>query len=342
MKIPADRLAAQLAGELAPFYVLCGEEPLLVDEALAAIRARARAAGCDEREVHFIERGFDWDALGAGLKNLSLFSSRRLVELRLPGGKPGEEGARFLTALAAGPDAGNVCVLVLPGLDSAASRTKWATALVASAVWVDLRPPSRGQLPAWLRQRLKAAGLGADTEALELLASLVEGNLLAARQEIDKLALLADDGPVTPAAVRAAVADGARFDIYQLSDAALAGDAARAARVLVGLRREGEAEVLVLWPLLRDILTLADVLARSAAGRSIEQAMQDAGIWRSRLDAFGRAARRWRGADVARLLRSAARADQILKGARPGHPWLALQEVTLELCGAGLPLAETA
>ncbi len=342
MKIHADKLAAQLARGLAPLYVLAGDEPLLVDEALAAIRTRARAGGCGEREVHVAERGFDWEGLGAGLQNLSLFSSRRLVELRLPGGKPGDAGARFLTALAAAADAGNVFVLILPALDATASRSKWATALAAAATWVDLRTLQRDQLPGWLRQRLQAAGLSAEPAALELLASLVEGNLLAAKQEIDKLALLADDGPITPGAVREAVADGARFDIFQLSDAALAGDAARAARVLAGLRREGEAEVLVLWTLARDLLTLADVLARLGRGRSIDQAMQDAGIWRSRLDAFSQAARRLRKADISRLLGSAARADQILKGARPGKAWNALLELTMEFCAAPLPLAETA
>ncbi|MCC7489362.1 MAG: DNA polymerase III subunit delta [Gammaproteobacteria bacterium] len=342
MKIPADRLAAQLARGVAPLYVLSCDEPLLVDEALAAIRQQARAAGCGERESHVAERGFDWNALGASLKNLSLFSSRRLVELRLPGGKPGDAGARFLTALAAAGDTGNVFVLLLPALDAASGRSKWATALAEAGVWVELRPPRREQLPAWLRQRLRAAGLDADDAALDLLASRVEGNLLAAKQEIDQLVLLAGAGPVTPGVVRDAVADGARFDVFQLSDAALAGDAARAARVLAGLRREGEAEVLVLWALVRDILQLADVLARTAQGRSVEQALQDAGVWRSRAEAFGRAARRRRGADVGRLLGSAARADQVLKGARPGNAWNALLEVTMELCGAALPLAETA
>ncbi|GIK35226.1 MAG: hypothetical protein AMXMBFR45_25400 [Gammaproteobacteria bacterium] len=342
VRIPADRLAAQLARGVAPLYVLSCDEPLLVDEALATIRQQARAAGCDERESHMAERGFDWEALGAGMKNLSLFSSRRLVELRLPGGKPGDAGARFLTALAAAGDTGNVFVLLLPGLDAATSRSKWATALAEAAVWVELRPPRREQLPAWLRQRLRAAGLEADEAALDLLASLVEGNLLAAKQEIDKLTLLAAAGPVTPAVVRESVADGARFDVFQLSEAALAGDAARAARVLAGLRREGEPEVLVLWALVRDILQLADVLVRIRQGRSVDQALQDAGIWRSRSGAFSQAAARHRGSDAGRLLGSAARADQVLKGARPGNAWTALLEVTMALCGAPLPLAETA
>jgi DNA polymerase-3 subunit delta len=342
VKIPADRLATQLARGVGPLYVLSCDEPLLVDEALARIREQARAAGCTERELHVAERGFDWEGFGAGLKNMSLFASRRLVELRIPNGKPGDVGARFLTALAAEPDTGNVIVVLLPALEFQATRSKWATSLAEAGVWVELRTPMREQLPAWLRQRLKAAGLGADDAALDLLASLVEGNLLSAKQEIDKLALLVSDGRVTAEAVRDSVADGARFDIFQLTEAALAGDAARAARVLQGLRREGEAEVLILWALVRDILSLADVLVWVGRGRSVDQALQDAGIRRSRQEAFGRAARTRRGVDVARLLRSAARADQVLKGARPGNAWNALLEVTMALSGASLPLAETA
>lgn len=342
MKLPADRLASHLARGVGPLYILSGDEPLLVDEALGLLRERARAAGCGEREVHVVERGFDWAALGVGMKSLSLFSSRRLVELRLPGGKPGDEGARFLAELAGQPGADHVCVVVLPALNATAQRAKWAAALAASGVWVELRTPTQAQLPGWLQRRLEAAGLRAEPAAVELLATLVEGNLLAAKQEIDKLGLLAGPAGVTPALVREAVADGARFDIFQLSDAALAGDAARAARVLAGLRREGQSEVLVLWALARDILSLADVLVRVAGGSSPERAMQEAGIWRSRQEAFGRAARRCRGTDLARLLRSAALADRVVKGLRPGNPWNALQELAMAFCGSPLPLAETA
>ena len=342
MKIQADRLRAQLAKSVAPLYILSTDEPLLLDEALAAIREAAVGDGCTERETRVAERGFDWDEFAAGLQSLSLFASRRLVELRLPTGKPGEAGARFLNALAQKPDTGNVVVLLLPGLDSATSRSRWASALATAGIWVDLRPPQREQLPGWLRVRLKGAGLTADDESLDLLASRVEGNLLAAKQEIDKLALMAGPGQLTAEAIRESVADGARFDIFQLSDAALAGDMGRAVRVLAGLRREGEPEVLVLWSLARDVISLADIVVRVGHGQGIDQALNDAGIWRSRRDAFGRAARGRGIQDVRRLLDSTARADQIVKGARRGSGWNALLEITLELCGARLPLAETA
>ncbi len=341
MKLPAEKLAAHAAKGLQPLYVLAGDEPLLVDEALAIIRERALRDGCGERESSIAERSFDWIGFAAGLQNMSLFAKRRLVELRLPTGKPGAEGAEFLTALAAKPDTGNVIVFLMPAPDSTTARSKWATALGAAAVWVDLKTPAREHLPAWLNLRLQKAGLTADEQSVDLLASRVEGNLLAAQQEIDKLALLLGDGRVTPEAIRDAVADGARFDIFQLTDAALGGDVSRTVSVLWGLQREGEPEVLVLWSLVRDILTLADVVTRVSQGRSVDQAMNELKVWRSRQDIFRRAARGRGLRDVERLVSCAAHADRIVKGIRTGDSWNALLEVSLELSGARVPLAET-
>lgn len=342
VKLSADRLQARLEDGLDPLYVLSGDEPLLVDECLLSIREAARRAGCEEREAHVAGRGFDWDAFAAGLRNISLFSSRRLVELRLPGGKPGDAGARCFRQLAAEPIADTTCVIVLPSLNRAAWRSKWASALADAAVCVELWPPKRAQLPGWLRARLVLHGLRARPDAMDLLASLVEGNLLAAKQEIDKLVLMAEGAEVTPAMVREAVADGARFDVFQLSDAALAGEAGRAARILDGLRREGEAEALVLWALVRDILTLAAVVSEVDRGASLQQALRDAGVWRNRMDAFAAAARGRCNADVERLLHSAARSDEIIKGVRSGNAWTALHELTMVFCGSGSALAETA
>ncbi len=342
VKQSATGFTSRLTKGVDPLYVFCGDEPLLLGEALDALREKTLGEGGTERESHIAERGFDWDALFSSLQNMSLFASRRLVELRLPSGKPGDDGARFLTALAGRPDTGNVIVVILPGLDSATSRSKWATALAEAAVWVDFRTPDREELPRWLAARLRRAGLDADDEALDLLASRVEGNLLAASQEIDKLALLSDGRRLDAAAVNEAVADGSRFDVFQLADAALAGDRARTVRVLRGLQREGEAEVLVLWSLVRDILLLADIAAGSRSGRDIVAVMNEARVWRSRQDLVRRALRGRSAAELAALVDVAAHADCILKGARHGEPWKALVEVALALSGAGLPSAETA
>lgn len=342
MRLPAQRLAAHLGKGVAPLYVLTGGEPLLIDEARDAIRERSAREGCAERESHVAERSFDWAGFAAGLQNMSLFASRRLVELRLPSGKPGESGARFLSTLGRSPDTGNVIVIIMPALDSAANRSKWAAALADGGIWIECRPPRRDQLPGWLRQRLQKAGLTADDESLDVLASRVEGNLLAAKQEIDKLVLMSADGAVTVETVRESVADGARFDVFQLNDAALDGDVARSHRILRGLEREGEPAALVLWALVRDALLLAEVLTRVQQGAGIDRAMADVGVWRSRQETFRRAGRGRSPEAVSRLLSCAAHADRIVKGVRPGNPWTALLELSMELGGARLTLAETA
>ncbi|MBM4196102.1 MAG: DNA polymerase III subunit delta [Gammaproteobacteria bacterium] len=342
MRCTADRLPAQLAKTLSPLYVLSSDEPLLLDEALEHIRTASRTAGCNERQVAIAERGFDWAGFGAGLQGLSLFSSRRLVELRIPTGKPGDAGAKFLSSLARAPALDDVVVVILPALDFQATKTAWATALAESAVWVELRAPGRDELPAWLARRLKVAGVEADDEALDLLASRVEGNLLAAKQEIDKFALLAGGGRLMAEQVRGDVADGARFDVFQLCEAALRRDVERTVRVLGVLEREGESDVLVLWALVRDIQTLADLAMRASQGRGIDQAMADMRLWRSRQEQFRQALRGRRLGEILAVQGSAAQADRILKGAARGSRWGTLNELALQLAGAAVPLAETA
>jgi DNA polymerase-3 subunit delta len=342
VRLNPNQLDSHLASGPAPVYLVSGDEPLLVDEALGSIRAAALAAGYTERESHIAERGFDWEELGAGLQNMSLFADRRIVEVRLPTGKPGDKGAKFLVALATDPPADVVFIVITPNLDGKTTRTKWATTLAKQTVWLQLRAPDHLGLPRWIEERLRRVGLRADSEALALLAAQVEGNLLAAKQEIDQLELLAEGGLVTVETVRASVANGARYDVFQLSDAALAGDAARAVRVLAGLEREGTAEPLVLWSLARDIGTVADVVYRIAAGVPQGKAMADSGVWRARQSLIGRAVRNVDEAGARRLLRCAARADRIVKGSLPGQPWNALLELTLALAGRAEMAAETA
>ena len=306
------------------------------------MRAAAAKHGFTEREAYVAERGFDWHALAAGLSNLSLFASRRLVELRLPTGKPGDQGGKFLTQLAAEPPQDTIFVVITPGLDSRTAKTKWASSLARDGVWLVLKAPDHASLPRWIENRLQRAGLSAAPEAVELLASQVEGNLLAAKQEIDQLRLLAEDGRVTVDTVRASVANGARYDVFQLTDAALAGDAERAVRILGGLEREGTAAPLVLWSLAREIATVADVAYRLASGIAPGKAMADSGVWRSRQSLIGRATRAVDPRGARSLLERAARADRIVKGSVPGQPWNALLELTLALAGRPELKAETA
>ena len=342
MKLKPQQLHATLSSGLAPVYVVCGEEPLLVDEVLDVLRAAAVEQDYAERQSHVAERGFDWEALGSGMQNMSLFAQRRLIELRLPTGKPGDKGGKFLTGLTAHPADDTVFVIILPGLESRSRKTKWAQTLAKEAVWLDLRAPDHAELPDWIAGRLQRANLRAEPDAIEFLASQVEGNLLAAKQEIDQLTLLAENGQVTLETVRASVANGARYDVFQLSEAALAGDVNRATRILSGLEREGVAAPLVLWSLAREISTVADVVFLLAGGAPAAKAMADAGVWRNRQQAIGRATRQRSPAAARALLRRAARADRIVKGKVPGQPWNALLELTLSLAGHYRLVAETA
>jgi DNA polymerase-3 subunit delta len=342
MRIAADRLAASLTRNLGPLYVIAGDEPLIADECREAIRAAACGARNGERHSHVAERGFDWAEFSAGLQNLSLFATYRLIELRIPTGKPGDAGAAALVGICAKPPADTTIVVSLPALDSASARTKWATRLMEAACWVEVRTPGPEQLRQWLTRRLEGAQLSADADAIDALMLRTEGNLLAARQEIDKLALLAPTGRVSAETVRDSVADGARFDVYELADAALLGDANRALRVLGGLEREGTAAALILWSLVRETLTLAEILARMAQGDSEERALQAAGVWRRREELYRRALRNRRPAEAPRLLQAAARADQVLKGARHGDTHRAVTELTLTLAGSDFAAVETA
>jgi DNA polymerase-3 subunit delta len=342
MRLAPDRLATALGKTLAPLYVIAGDEPLIADECRAAIRAAARKTRNAERESLVAERNFDWNEFTAGLQNLSLFASYRLIELRIPTGKPGDAGAAALGEVCARPPPDTTIVVSLPKLDGASARTKWATRLTEVAVWIEVRTPEGEELRRWLRGRLERASLSADEEAIEALALRVEGNLLAAQQEIDKLALLAPQGRVSAETVRDSVADGARFDVYELADAALLGDAGRALRVLGGLEREGSPAALVLWSLTREAMTLAEVLSRMGQGDSPERALHAAGVWRRREELYRRAILNRRPADAPRLLRAAARADQVLKGARYGNAQRAVAELTLALAGSPLAAAETA
>jgi DNA polymerase-3 subunit delta len=335
VKLTADKISSQVAKGLAPIYFVTGDEPLLVGETIATIRAAAREQGYDERESHMADARFDWAALRAGLNNMSLFASRKIVEIRLSTGKPGREGGAAIIELVRDTPPDTLFIISSPQLDKRTSSTKWAQTLERDAVWVGIRslPPER--LPGWIAQRMQAEGLVCDNDALEILADRVEGNLLAAQQEISKLALLADGQRVTAEVVRQSVADGARFDVYQLADAAVSQDISRAVRILYGLRSEGVAPALTLWALVREANVLISVWTRIDQGVPIGRAMTEARIWRARQPLLARALKNHNEASVRRLATSAGVADRIVKGARLGQPWNALLELVLLIAQPG-------
>lgn len=331
MKLTPDKLKAQLSKGLSPVYFVSGDDPLICGEAIDAIRAAARKEGFEERESHSADARFDWTGLLSGLDNLSLFASRKIVEVRLTTGKPGREGGAALVELVANPPPDTLFIISAPKLDGSAARTKWAKTLEKDAVWVIVYPLDPENLPRWLAGRMKQAGLSFNAEAVELLAARVEGNLLAAQQEINKLVLLADGREVTGDLVRQVVADGARYDVFQLADAAMAQDTARAVRILNGLRREGVAPALTMWALAREASLLANIWARVQQGTPVGRAMQEARVFNSRQDTVSRAVSQHTERSVRRMTTKAGLTDRIVKGASPGQPWNAMLELVLAI-----------
>jgi len=331
VKLKPQQLAAHLSRGVGKLYLLSGDEPLLVEESLDAIRAAAQQAGFEERESHLVERGFDWAALDAGFRNLSLFATRRIIELRLPTGKPGNPGGQKIVELAGGELTDTLVVFITPALDRKTVKSKWVTTLARVGAWIDHRPPGAAALPRWLAARMKKAGLACDDDALEFLAARVEGNLIAAKQEIDKLVLLAPDRRVTVDVLRQVVSDGARYDVFQLADAALAGNTPRALRILNGLEREGVAAALVVWSLGREAVALASVAWSVDSGQSLSAAMSATKVFPWRQELIGRAARALDAGRARQLVRLARDTERVVKGARPGQPWNALASLTLAM-----------
>ena len=337
MQLRLADLDAHLAHELLPLYVIHGDEPLAAIEAADAIRAAARRAGCDEREVFIVEQHFRWDAFLAANANLGLFGSRKLIDLRIPSGKPGVEGANAIERHAQTLDPDNVTLVTLPRVDRATQSSAWFTALAGAGVTIAVPPIERTALPAWIEGRLARNDQRVTLDTLAFLAERCEGNLLAARQEIDKLALLLPKGELAHDDVERAVADVARYDIQELSEAWLQGDAGRTLRIIDALRGEGEPITLAIWQLAEDLHALAAVHDAVAHGQSPQTAIRSARVWGKRQGELERAVRRVGPDEVERLLRSLAQLDALAKGLGLSDPWDTLVSLALELCGAALP-----
>jgi DNA polymerase-3 subunit delta len=339
MQLRTDDLADHLAREVKPLYVVHGDEPLLALEAGDAIRAAARAAGATEREVFVVEAGFKWDAFLAANANASLFGDRKCVDLRIPSGKPGIEGGKALEAYAANPNPDNVTLITLPRVDRATQSSAWFSAIEKSGVTIAVYPVDRDQLPRWIAGRLSRQKQRASRETLAFLADAWEGNLLAARQEIEKLALLLPEGELEQGAVEKAVADVARYDIFELSEAWLAGDASRTVRIVRALEAEGESPTLAIWQLSEDLHAIATVAALVRSGTPASAAVRNARMWGKRQAALERAVARVAPASIPSLLTATAELDALAKGLRVGNVWDALVDVGLTLAGTpALPL----
>lgn len=345
MQITADRLASHLGRELRPIYTVWGDEPLLAQEAADAIRTAARAAGCSERQVHTVAGAhFDWSSVLGAAQALSLFADRQLVEIRIPSGKPGKDGSdalqRYCESAAANGGRDVVTLVQLPRLDRSQQSSGWFSALDRAGLAVRIDPVERPALPAWIAARLAAQGQrvasGRDGQrALAFFADRVEGNLLAAHQEISKLGLLHPPGELTFEQIESAVLNVARYDVFKLGEAVLAGQTARSLRMLDGLRAEGEAAVLVQWTLAEDIRGLKRVKDALGHGKPMPLALREARVWGAKERVFERAVTILPESTIGHLVDAAQICDGLVKGLPhpewPADPWDALKRLVLML-----------
>ena len=351
MQIAAPQLANHLQRGLKSLYVLHGDEPLLQQEALDAIRLHAKGLGYTERTSHTVSGAhFDWSEVLAAGGSLSLFADKQIVEIRIPSGKPGKDGSAALQQLAqqALGNEDTLTVILLPRLDKLTKATAWFMALENSGVTLQVEPVDRQALPAWIAQRLAAQGQKVQAgeegqRTLQFFADRVEGNLLAAHQEIQKLGLLfppdaANAGVLTWEQVESAVLNVARYDVFKLSEAVLAGHSVRVQRMLEGLQAEGEAEVLVHYTLAEDIRALKRVKDAMGLGRPLPMALREQRIWGVRERLFERVLPRQSADALNQLLQSAHQVDGIVKGLKlpqwPHSGWQALHRLALQLCQA--------
>jgi len=331
VQLRAEQLEAHLAKGLRPVYTIHGDEPLLALEAADAVRVAARKRGCSERDVLHVERGFDWSALAHAGASQSLFGGARIVELRIPTGKPGTEGAAAIERYCAANPGDNVTLVTVPRLDRATQSSGWFSALGSAGVIVDVWPVDRARLPQWIAVRLARNKQSADAAVLEFLADRVEGNLLAAHQEVQKLALLLPAGELPLEEVEGVVANVARYNAHDASAALLAGDLPRYLRVLDGLRGEGEAPSLVLWSVAEDLRALGGVQQGMESGRSVDAALREQRVWGARQGSVQGALRRYARIQIENALATAAQVDRAIKGVALGEPWDQLARLGLEL-----------
>jgi DNA polymerase-3 subunit delta len=335
MQLRLDALDAHLAKSLAPLYVITSDEHLLALEAADKIRKTARAQGLTEREVLVVERSFKWGELLAANKSQSLFGDRKLIELRIPTGKPGKDGGQALQDYVKALSPDNVTLITLPKLDWQAQKSVWVAALQQASVYIDIPLVERPQLPAWIGARLAAQRQSADKQSIEFIADRVEGNLLAAHQEIQKLALLHPEGKLSFEQIHDAVLNVARYDVFKLNEAMLSGDAARLVRMLEGLKGEGEALPLVLWAMAEEIRTLLKLKAGVEQGRPLGMLLKENRIWGPRERMMEPALRRLKLSTLETVLQEAAQIDKMVKGLRAkafsGDAWDALLQLGLKV-----------
>jgi DNA polymerase III subunit delta len=335
MRVAPNQLQAHLQKSLAPVYLLSGDEPLQMSEAADSIRHQAQSCGYSGREILEVDARFDWSQLRAEADSLSLFAEQRIIDLRIPSGKPGNEGSKALNEYATRLPNDVLLLITLPKLEKSQSASKWFKALDKVGVAVQIWPVDSGRLQPWIAQRMRSAGLSPAAEVVPMLAERIEGNMLAARQEIEKLLLLYGPGVITPEQLAESVADSARYDVFALIDAALGGKISRCLRMLNGLQAEGTPEPVVLWALTRELRLLVSLAGEISAGRSAQQAVTARReVWEKRKPLVIKGLQRLKPQEWRQLLQLCGRTDRAIKGREQSDPWLLMRYIVARMAGA--------
>lgn len=333
MKLYADKLDAHLARQTAPVYLVHGDEPYQIMRLGDRLRDHAKSAGFDERQVLIANEEADWSMFREATDSLSLFAERRLLDLRLPTGKPGKKGADVLKHYCSNPAPDVLLIITSAKLDRGGTSSAWFKAIDKVGVTIAVWPIDAAKLGRWIQQEFEKRGLVADNSAVSLIADRVEGNMLAAAQEIERLALLCPSGNITADEVLSAVADSARFSIADLVQATLFGDQTKAIRVLKGLRDEAVAPVLIQWALAQEIRSGARAAEAHEQGATIDVALKGAGVWASRAGPIKVALKRHTAANWLDMLAASSQLDRLVKGHAAGDVWDMFECLCLQLAG---------
>ena len=336
MKIKAEQLAQQLKKQLLPVYLLHGDEPLLIQECADHVRSACKAQGFGDRDIIHVDNNFNGEELYASNQAISLFAERKIIELRMPTSKPGTAGSKALLDYVANPSPDNVLLIICGKVESASQRSKWFKTVEAAGASVQVWPINARDLPRWIEQRLRAQGMQANPDAIELLADRVEGNLLAAAQEIHKLQLYAEQQTITVETVMAAVADSARYNIFGLIDSCLEGDTGSALKMLQGLKAEGNQVFAILPLFTRELRNLYACAQQISAGHGVDRVLQNQRIWDSRKRMTKMALQKLSVARIAQLIQLANRIDQSAKGMGKDNSWDLLEQLIVMMTGKKL------
>lgn len=332
-KLNPDQLTNALKKSLRSVYLISGDETLIVQESCEQIRKTARAQGFSQHEIQHVETNYSWDSLLMSANALSLFADKKVIELRIRNGKPGDAGGKALRAYCENLPEDTILMIVLPKIDRRVENSVWYKTVAAAGDTVTVWPISAQQLPRWIDKRMNAAGLRADAEAIDVLCAKIEGNLLAAVQEIEKLKLISDDKIIDAPTMASAVMDSARYNVFDLIDKALAGESRSAVECLSGLRAEGNSSPVILWALVNQIRTLMQIRELTDSGRSFDAAASQAKVWKNKLQIMRRASSRVNLSQLQWLLRKCAHTDRVIKGMQLGDAWNELLDITLGLSG---------